>query len=174
MPISYIALGTNLGDRLENLRNALALLHQPAKIDLQFESSIYETKTVYKSKPLPGMEQPDFLNMVVQIKTTLTPEELLVETRSIEKQLLRDHSAAPWSARIIDLDILLYNDLQLDTDDLTIPHYAMHDRNFVLYPLLEIAPELLLPSGKTVSGLWREKKLDIPHCYLSLEEIYAN
>ena len=132
----YIALGTNLGERLENLRAAIAALTQ--KATLLAESHIYETP------PWGYEDQPDFLNMVVKVETNLEPEGLLNYLKQIEAKLGREKSVR-WGPRLIDLDILFYDELIIDTPPLIIPHPHLHERAFVLVPLADIAPGFTHP-----------------------------
>jgi 2-amino-4-hydroxy-6-hydroxymethyldihydropteridine diphosphokinase len=132
----YIALGTNLGDRLANLR--LAIESMPPEIIVLAESHVYET-------PPWGYEnQPAFLNMVIKAETSLEPEALLIYLKQIEVELGREQNFR-WGPRLIDLDILFYDDLVLDSPPLVIPHPRLHERAFVLVPLMDIAPDLIHP-----------------------------
>ncbi|MEA3442756.1 MAG: 2-amino-4-hydroxy-6-hydroxymethyldihydropteridine diphosphokinase [Chloroflexota bacterium] len=130
----YLSLGSNSGDREENLSQALALLSQ--KVKLEKTSSIYETE------PMGYKEQPLFLNLACQITTDLNPGELLELAKRIEKKLGRI-PGFPDSPRPIDIDILLYDDKIIAMPDLIIPHPRIQERAFVLIPLSEIAPELI-------------------------------
>jgi 2-amino-4-hydroxy-6-hydroxymethyldihydropteridine diphosphokinase len=132
--IIYLSLGTNLGDRMANLRLALAALHP--EIQVEAHSSIYETA------PWGHPNQPPFLNQVVQAHTRLSPPALLSHLKMIETSLGRLPSFR-YGPRLIDLDILLYGNLVLDIPMLTIPHPLMAERAFVLVPLMEIAPDLI-------------------------------
>jgi 2-amino-4-hydroxy-6-hydroxymethyldihydropteridine diphosphokinase len=138
MPTIYLALGSNIGDREANLREAVRLLAQSA-IEISKLSSIYETE------PVDYLDQPWFLNAVLEARTELPPAELLATLRHIESQM-GSHKPFPKGPRLIDLDILLYGDDTLDTPDLQIPHPRMLQRNFVLAPLAEVAPPLRHPS----------------------------
>jgi 2-amino-4-hydroxy-6-hydroxymethyldihydropteridine diphosphokinase len=145
--IVYLALGTNLGDRLANLRAAIdALLPE---IRVIAESNIYET-------PPWGVEdQPAFLNMAVKCETALEPESFLKRLKQIEVQIGRVESFR-WGPRLIDMDILFYDDLVLESESLTIPHPRLHERAFVLVPLAEIASGFIHPVlKKTVKELAR-------------------
>lgn len=137
----YLSLGGNLGDRLSNLTIAIRLISERIGEVLE-ESSIYETKA------WGDTSQPDYLNMVIVVKTTLNPEELLNETQKIENELGRKR-IEKWGARTLDIDILLINQLVINTERLKIPHPLMSERKFVLLPLMEIASEFIHPIFKT-------------------------
>ncbi len=135
----YIALGSNLGDRRSNLIEAIRQLRQ--KVQVERLSSVYETEPAYVT------DQPRFLNMVLRGRTELAPRELLDFLKGIERRMGR-LAAERYGPRPIDLDILLYDDLRVDEPDLTIPHPRLTERAFVLVPLAEIDPDLVLP-GQT-------------------------
>lgn len=137
MSIVYIGIGSNLGDRKANCMRAIELLAGKG-IVVRKESSLYETD------PWGDKNQPKFLNMAIEIETELKPRDLLGILAGIEKELGRKKSHK-WGPRIIDLDILLYNSITIDQDDLKIPHPFMHERDFVLKPLYEIAPDVKHP-----------------------------
>jgi 2-amino-4-hydroxy-6-hydroxymethyldihydropteridine diphosphokinase len=141
----YLALGSNLGDRRANLTAALNRLS--ARIELQALSSIYETE------PVGYVEQPGFYNMACMGYTRLVPSQLLQYLKAVEEAVGRRPTFRN-GPRIVDVDILFYDDLQLDEDDLIVPHPRLRERAFVLVPLAEIAPQLIDPiSEKTVSVL---------------------
>ena len=135
--IAFIALGSNLGNRTKNCEDAIAFLKKIPGIHVKKNSKWYETKAL----TLDEKPQPDYLNGAVQIETELSPMELLKVCKSIEKELGRIPSEKKWEPRVIDLDILLYDDLVFDTPELKIPHPEMHKREFVMKPLSEIAPK---------------------------------
>ena len=157
MSIVYLALGTNLNDRSANLRAAIEAL--PSKINVIAESKVYET-------PPWGYEnQPAFLNMAVKCETNLEPESLLKRLKQLEVQLGREQSFR-WGPRLIDIDILFYNDLILKSESLTIPHPRLHERAFVLVPLADIAPDFIHPVlKKTIKELLAGVNMDDIHPY---------
>ena len=134
--VVYIALGTNLGNRPDNLRAALGTL--PPEVNVLAESHIYETP------PWGYEDQPAFLNMVVKAETCLEPGALLKYLKQLEVQLGREGNFR-WGPRLIDLDILFYDDLIIDTPPLVIPHPRLHERAFVLVPLADVAPDVIHP-----------------------------
>lgn len=133
----YIALGSNLGNREENLRVALALLAARPGVTLRATADVRETA------PEGGVPQGKYLNTVCEVETSLTPPELLDVCQQIERELGRDRSAEPvrWGPRLIDLDLLLYGSEIVHLPDLEIPHPRLHLRRFVLEPLAELSPE---------------------------------
>lgn len=135
MATAYIALGSNLGDRKKNLTTALFHLVREPRIILEKLSSFIETK------PYGVTDQPDFLNGCCRIWTNLSPRQLLTALQAIEDKMGRVRTRR-WGERIIDLDILLYDDITVNDPDLVIPHPDMKNRAFVLEPLKEIAPDL--------------------------------
>ncbi|MGQ4648590.1 2-amino-4-hydroxy-6-hydroxymethyldihydropteridine diphosphokinase [Lyngbya aestuarii] len=141
-----IALGSNLGDSPKILEDALKILAQAPGINLCASSSWYKTAAV-------GPPQPDYLNGCALLDVQLTPQQLLITLLEIEKQLGRVRRER-WGPRTLDLDLLLFNDLILNTPQLQIPHPHMQKRAFVLVPLAEIAPEWIEPiSGATIAQL---------------------
>ena len=143
--IVYLALGSNLDDRLANLKQAVASL--PPQMEVKAKSRVYETP------PWGYADQPLFLNQVIRANTYLELEPLLKHIKRLETALGRKPSFKN-GPRLIDLDILFYDDLVLDTPSLVIPHPHMHERGFVLMPLNDIAPDLVHPTiRKTVSEM---------------------
>jgi len=110
---------------------------------------------IYQSTPMAEMQQPDYLNAAVSIKTKLTAFELLDELQQIEQSQGRDQNAQRWGARTIDLDLLLYDDEIIEHPRLTVPHYGLQQRNFVIYPLMDIAADLVLPNGNSIIDLYQ-------------------
>ena len=137
--IVYLALGSNLGNRLANLKRAIAAL--PPQMEVQAKSQVYETP------PWGFEDQPKFFNQVVKVKTYLEPELLLRHLKRLELALGREASFQ-YGPRLIDIDILFYDDLVLETPSLVIPHPRLHERGFVLLPLMDIAPDLIHPVKK--------------------------
>ena len=143
MAVVYLGLGSNLGDREDYLVRACGLLHQHPAIAVQAVSSLYETA------PVGVTSQDAFLNIVARLQTTLRPESLLAVTQAAESRLGRE-PAIRWGPRVIDIDILLYDALQIRRPFLDIPHKALGERLFVLIPLSELEPHLCLPSGESI------------------------
>lgn len=139
---AYLGLGGNMGDRLSLLSQAVKLLDLTQGISVNRISSIYETA------PVGLLEQPHFYNLVVEIQTTLTPAELLRVALAIEKKLHRVRHKR-WGPRTIDIDLLLYDDRIIQREELEIPHPRMHERAFVLVPLMEIAGDIAIPGTGT-------------------------
>lgn len=146
----YIGLGSNLSDRYANLRQGLIRLVGHPAISLERLSSIYETE------PVGYLEQPLFYNMVVKIRTALSPRELLALLHEIEAEAGRVREVR-WGPRTLDLDLLLYGNRIIHEEDLIIPHPRLEERAFVLYPLAEIAPHLILPNSGFEIEVAKEK-----------------
>ena len=149
MSVVYLGLGSNLGEREKNCLEAIKLLKENG-IAVVRQSSLIETE------PWGMTDQPHFINMAAEVETGLPPHQLLALLMSIENKMGRDRTMK-WGPRIIDLDILLYDDLIIDTEELTVPHPFLHERDFVLRPLAEIAPDKVHPLlKKTVRKLLEE------------------
>lgn len=143
----YLGLGSNLGERRKNIEDSLTLLRENPSIEVKKVSTLIETE------PEGMKKQPLFLNGVAEIETELSPLLLLKLLKSVERALGRK-SARRWGPRTIDLDILLYGDLIVDNDKLKIPHPLLTERDFVLAPLKEIAPEVVHPLlGKRIRDI---------------------
>ncbi|EIE3540524.1 2-amino-4-hydroxy-6-hydroxymethyldihydropteridine diphosphokinase [Escherichia coli] len=152
MTVAYIAIGSNLASPLEQVNAALKALG-----DIP-ESRILVVSSFYRTPPLGPQDQPDYLNAAVALKTTLAPEELLNHTQRIELQQGRVRKAERWGPRTLDLDIMLFGNEVINTERLTVPHYDMKNRGFMLWPLFEIAPELVFPDGTILENLLRKNK----------------
>jgi 2-amino-4-hydroxy-6-hydroxymethyldihydropteridine diphosphokinase len=149
---AYLALGSNLGDRIGYLQKAIRALHAHEQIQVLALSPVYETQAV------GYVDQPDFLNLVVRLKTSLPPRSLLHVCMRIEKENGRTRDIQ-WGPRTLDLDILLYGSEMIDEPELIIPHPRMCERAFVMVPLCDLVPTLVHPvCGKTV----RELLQDVP------------
>jgi len=145
MATAYLGLGSNLGDREANIASALKMLGQEARI--------LKVSSFYETEPVGYKDQPWFLNCVCSVETELAPQALLRLAKTIEKNLGRK-PALRFGPRLIDIDILFYDDLILDSPDLVIPHSRLAERAFVLVPLKEIAPHLVHPLlGVTIEEL---------------------
>lgn len=147
----YLGLGSNLGDRAYYLREAISFLARPT-IKMGAISRIYETE------PWGVMDQPLYWNQVLEIETTLEPLDLLHICQEIELQLGRERKVH-WGSRTIDIDLLIYDNIVSETEELILPHPFLEEREFVLAPLREIAPNLVLPSGRSISEVSGEGKV---------------
>ena len=134
----FLGIGSNEGDSLELISRAVRGLREIPGVQLEQMASIYETEPV-------GPPQPKYLNTVVEIATALEPRRLLDALKALERLLGRAPSTQRWGPRVIDLDILLYDDRVLDEPALSIPHPRMHERRFVLEPLAQLVPDLIHP-----------------------------
>jgi 2-amino-4-hydroxy-6-hydroxymethyldihydropteridine diphosphokinase len=163
MPIAFIGIGSNLGSRIENCIKAV---HEISNF-----ASVLAVSSIYETEPVDKEDQPDFINCVIKIETALPPHGLLVSLESIESSLGRNREEK-WGPRTIDLDIIFYDNLVIQTDELTIPHPRAHLRRFVLEPLCEIAPELVHPVLRvSVSKLLEE--LSDTKCVVRVGEFFT-
>ncbi|MCL5289902.1 MAG: 2-amino-4-hydroxy-6-hydroxymethyldihydropteridine diphosphokinase [Firmicutes bacterium] len=144
--VSYIGLGSNLGNREANIKKALELLHHPPA------AVVKRVAPFYRTAPVGFTGQAEFLNTVAEVDTTIQPAELLRLLLSIEVELGRERTVR-WGPRTIDLDLLLYGCLQINEPDLIVPHPRLHERAFVLVPLADLAPALVLPGRGKVAVL---------------------
>ncbi|KAA1049736.1 2-amino-4-hydroxy-6-hydroxymethyldihydropteridine diphosphokinase [Pseudocitrobacter sp. 73] len=144
MTLAYIAIGSNLASPMEQVNAALKALD-----DIP-ESHIITVSSFYRTPPLGPQDQPDYLNAAVALETSLAPEALLNHTQRIELQQGRVRKAERWGPRTLDLDIMLFGNQVINTERLTVPHYDMKNRGFMLWPLFEIAPTWVFPDGETL------------------------
>ncbi|MFC4620387.1 2-amino-4-hydroxy-6-hydroxymethyldihydropteridine diphosphokinase [Camelliibacillus cellulosilyticus] len=143
----YIGLGSNIGDREDYLHQALT------KLDSHAQVRICRTSNIYETDPYGPVEQDPFLNMAIEVETSLAPEDLLKATQAIERDLKRER-VIHWGPRTIDLDILLYADKMIETEHLIIPHPELTKRLFVIIPLNDLSPDLQMPkNGPKVKDL---------------------
>jgi 2-amino-4-hydroxy-6-hydroxymethyldihydropteridine diphosphokinase len=144
--VGYLGLGSNEGDRLRNLRAARDAL-------VLYEVAVETASSVYETAPQGEvLDQPDFLNAALRVRTDLGPEELLDAAKSIERDLGRGSGGVRHGPRPIDVDVLLLGDLEYSSDRLTLPHREVTSRRFVLEPLLELDPRLALPDGTALAS----------------------
>ena len=144
MTLAYIAIGSNLASPLEQVNAAVQAIGEIP------DSRVVAVSSFYRTPPLGPQDQPDYLNAAVALETALAPDELLSHTQRIELQRGRVRKAERWGPRTLDLDIMLFGQEIIHTDTLTVPHYDMHNRGFMLWPLYEIAPSLHFPDGITL------------------------
>lgn len=144
---AFVAIGSNLGDPLAQARRAVAALATLPESELQQASSFYG------SRPMGPADQPDYVNAVVRLHTRLGPLALLDQLQRIELEQGRVRKDERWGPRTLDLDLLLYGEEHIQHERLTVPHYGMKEREFVLLPLAELAPALVLPCGTPLIDL---------------------
>jgi 2-amino-4-hydroxy-6-hydroxymethyldihydropteridine diphosphokinase len=143
----YLGLGANLDAPLQQLQHAVnALMQLP-------HSQLAAVSSFYGSKPMGPQDQPDYVNAVAALDTQLAPEDLLDALQRIELEQGRQRKDERWGPRTLDLDILLYGEAVLATPRLTVPHYGLHQREFVVYPLLELAPDLQVPGLGSLTAI---------------------
>lgn len=153
MPLAYLGLGSNLSDPAGQVRRALgAIAALPA-------SRLAAASRLYRSPPLGPQDQPDYINAVAALETMLTPRDLLHVLQTIEHDFGRVRLRR-WGERVIDLDVLLYDDLCLDSPELTLPHPGIGERAFVLRPLAELAPDLVIPGLGPLADLLAARAMD--------------
>lgn len=156
MTVVYIAIGSNLASPLEQVNAAVQAIGEIP------DSRIVAVSSFYRTPPLGPQDQPDYLNAAVALDTALAPEALLDHTQRIELQQGRVRKAERWGPRTLDLDIMLFGDEVINTERLTVPHYDMKNRGFMLWPLFEIAPELVFPDGLFLNKLLHKKGFTKP------------
>ncbi len=144
---AYVGLGSNLHGPARQLQAAIDMLGELPRTRLTARSSLY------RSAPFGGIEQPDFMNAAVALLTRLSARELLAELQQIEMRRGRDSDEVRWGPRVLDLDLLVYSGAMIDESDLVVPHPGITARNFVLLPLQEIAPELVIPGLGRLASL---------------------
>lgn len=147
MALAYIGLGSNLADPARQIQLAVDAI---ASIP---ESKISTVSSLYFSRPMGPPDQPDYMNAVLALETNLAPLALLDHLQAIENKAGRVRKDNRWGPRILDLDILLFDNQVINNERLTVPHYGMKEREFVLLPLAEISDSLLLPCGESVKLL---------------------
>jgi len=157
MPSAVLSLGTNIGNKLQNLSEARQQL-------LNLPGSLLKASSVYETAPWGNSQQALFYNQVIEIETDLTPDELMEGILNIEQKMGRIRMKK-WEPRIIDIDILFYNDEVIERENLHIPHQHLHERKFILEPLKEILPDLLHPvlnltTSELLSRLQDELKVE--------------
>ena len=141
MTLAYIAIGSNLASPLEQVNAAVQALGEIP------QSQIIAVSSFYRTPPLGPQDQPDYLNAAVVLDTALDAETLLGNTQRIELQQGRVRKAERWGPRTLDLDLMLFGNEIINTERLTVPHYDMKNRGFMLWPLFEVAPDLTFPDG---------------------------
>lgn len=138
----YVALGSNLGDSAAHVHRALT------ELDSINDCQLTARSPLYRSAPMGPIRQGWYVNAAAELQVALDPRELMTRLQALEQAHGRDRGGTRWGPRTLDLDILLFSDLVIDEPDLTIPHPGLTRRNFVVYPLLSIAPDLVLPDGR--------------------------
>ncbi|TEW52592.1 2-amino-4-hydroxy-6-hydroxymethyldihydropteridine diphosphokinase [Psychromonas sp. RZ5] len=150
MMLSYIGIGSNQAQPIEQAKQAIAALNNIKN------TTVLACSSLYCSKPMGPQDQPDYVNAVAKLKTSLSAIELLNELQNIEQAQGRVRKENRWGPRTLDLDIILYSDKVINNERLTIPHYGMKEREFVLYPLHEISPQLQLPDGTLLTEILKD------------------
>jgi 2-amino-4-hydroxy-6-hydroxymethyldihydropteridine diphosphokinase len=144
---AYIGLGSNLQMPTRQVKAAIDLVGDVPK------TQVVTVSPLYRSAPFGGVEQPDFVNAVAALLTQLSPSELLAELKNIEMRQGRERNDKRWGPRVIDLDLLIYASAVIERPDVTVPHPGVGERNFVLLPLLDIAPDLVVPGLGRVAAI---------------------
>ena len=145
--IAYIGLGSNLAGPVAQIKSARTAIATISGLqELAFSG-------LYHSLPMGPQDQPDYINAVMCAATELSPLDLLHSLQNIENDQGRVRKGERWGARTLDLDVLIYGDQEIDLPDLTVPHIGLHERSFVLYPLFEIAPQLIVPGKGPIADL---------------------
>ncbi|CAM7774575.1 2-amino-4-hydroxy-6-hydroxymethyldihydropteridinediphosphokinase [Lelliottia nimipressuralis] len=156
MTFAYIAIGSNLASPLEQVNAAVQALGEIP------QSRLVQVSAFYRTPPLGPQDQPDYLNAAVVLETSLDAETLLDNTQRIELQQGRQRKAERWGPRTLDLDIMLFGDEVINTERLTVPHYDMKNRGFMLWPLWEVAPELTFPNGESLQAILQQLNAEKP------------
>ncbi|HDR2752730.1 MULTISPECIES: 2-amino-4-hydroxy-6-hydroxymethyldihydropteridine diphosphokinase [Enterobacter] len=156
MTLAYIAIGSNLASPLEQVNAAVQALGEIP------ESRIIAVSSFYRTPPLGPQDQPDYLNAAVVLETALAAETLLDNTQRIELQQGRVRKAERWGPRTLDLDIMLFGHDVITTERLTVPHYDMKNRGFMLWPLFEVAPDLTFPDGISLKAILESLNAEKP------------
>ena len=144
---AYIGLGSNLQKPARQIEEALGLVSEIP------ETRLVSVSSLYRSAPFGGVEQPDFVNAVASLMTQLVPLELLARLQEVENRRGRERDDTHWGPRVLDLDLLVYSGQTIDEPDLSVPHPGIGERNFVLLPLGEIAPDLAIPGLGRVASI---------------------
>ncbi|MFP2427337.1 2-amino-4-hydroxy-6-hydroxymethyldihydropteridine diphosphokinase [Enterobacter ludwigii] len=147
MTLAYIAIGSNLASPLEQVNAAVQALGEIP------QSRIVAVSSFYRTPPLGPQDQPDYLNAAVVLDTALNADTLLDNTQRIELQQGRVRKAERWGPRTLDLDIMLFGHEVINTPRLTVPHYDMKNRGFMLWPLFDVAPDLIFPDGLSLKAV---------------------
>lgn len=145
--VAAVGIGSNLDDPARQVGLAMARIATLSGVELTAQSSLYQ------SAPLGPVDQPDYVNAVVLVETDLAPEALLAALQRVEIEFGRVRDGTRWGPRVLDLDLLVYGDRQIERDGLVVPHPRMAERNFVLLPLREIAPDIVIPGLGALAGL---------------------
>ena len=144
---AYVGVGSNLQSPARQVETAMELLGEIG------QTRLVRTSSLYRSAPFGGIEQPDFVNAVAAVVTQLGPADMLAALHDIEASRGRERDDTRWGPRVLDLDLLVYSDRQIETPELRLPHPGIGERNFVLLPLGEIAPDLVIPGLGRVASI---------------------